>query len=165
MLADVRFLDASSLWTAPYLPDHWAVEWMVFTPNDASQDDQKGGLARRNDVMNVARAADRLIGKVLQAGGPEPTHLEPAVWKGQLFKVLHHQRIWNALSPAEREIFARCVGYTVAEIEEKFRSVLHRKVQTGRVTGYEWAAHNLLDAVGIGLFFYKRIARQGVARK
>ena len=158
----VSFLPSNQIWTAPYLPSRFALENMLFTPNDPALKGERGpNIARLNDVMDVARAADRLIGMILQAGGPEPVRYEPAKWKGQVNKPLHHSRIWAALTPEEQQTFASCVGYTSAEIEKKFDVVLDKYARTGEIKGYSWEAHNLFDAVGIGLFDQKRIVAGG----
>lgn len=115
-----------------------------------------------NDLLDVERAAGRLEGIVLAAGG----HIHPpylaADWKGQIDKPTHHMRLWSTvLTDSEREVFAKAAGYTVDGVTEYLKTSVRELAATGE-TAYGWNAHNLFDAVGIGLFHLKRVGKAGV---
>lgn len=80
---------------------------------------------------------------------------DPMVWKGGLKKPIHHGRVWEWMTPAERSLFPA----NTATVISKART---RLAETGKVTNYSHEWHNHLDAVGIGMFFLLRIKRGGV---
>lgn len=63
----------------------------------------------------------------------ECTTATPRVWKGQVKKEIHHARVWKRLTEAEEALLEGCL------------SLIHPELQ-----------HNVLDAVGIGLWKLKR---------
>lgn len=79
---------------------------------------------------------------------------EPSQWKGNVKKPPHHMRAWRKLSQHERRLFAPTV-------EAKITDAVKRLARTGKVTGYSFEAHNLLDAVALGLFHLKRTPKGG----
>ncbi len=82
--------------------------------------------------------------------------LTPNDWKGQTSKPVHHLRIWRVLSPLERKCFP-------ADTEERIRKGAEATARNaGKLTSYSFGAHNLLDAVGLGLFYLKRIGKGGI---
>lgn len=102
------------------------------------------------DVYGAARYSEGLLGI--------PAHyVLPREWKGSFKKPPHHRQVWAALSQQERECFARDAGLEVEFIGDKIEAACERLARTGEVTGYSWKAHNLLDAVGLGLWHHRRI--------
>lgn len=69
----------------------------------------------------------------------------PQEWKAQVKKPIHHSRIWQNLTPTERALLP---GDTFERIEKGCKG-----------GAYTSKVHNLLDAIGIGLF---RVGRLGV---
>jgi hypothetical protein len=116
---------------------------------------------RPNDMMDLAVVVGQLIG-VLLARGVRANCVNPQEWKGSIKKPVHHLRVWHTLSPDERAIFAEGAGKTVDTITRKIDIACQRLAVEGKVTGYSWKAHNLLDAVGLGLWHLKRTGRAGV---
>ncbi len=85
-----------------------------------------------NDIVKLAHGAGRWCGIYEVLG--VPWHLvEPAEWKGQVPKPVHHARIWAKLSPEEQDVVGRCL----------------KGVPAGQ-------RHNALDAVGLGLWVRER---------
>lgn len=84
---------------------------------------------RRRSTHNGVRALKEAL-RAIQEENPGEKFLEtlPREWKGQVPKVVHNQRVLNALSHVERE------------------KIVHN--------------HNVIDAVGIGLWFCGRIGRK-----
>lgn len=113
-----------------------------------------------NDCVDVFGSARFAEAALRSRGAPPAEYHFPRVWKGQIKKPQHHRRIWSVLSPAERAVFSRECGYSEADIERKIEEACQRLAVTRKVTGYAWEAHNLFDAVGIGLW---RLKRTGVA--
>lgn len=85
--------------------------------------------ARPRDVITLALRAGERGGAVRAATGVEPEYVEPRPWKGTIAKDTCHARIWARLSPDERAI----VDKACVNIAPGLR-------------------HNVLDAVGIGLY-------------
>ncbi len=119
-----------------------------------------------NDLIDVHGAAKTAEAFIRARGGPVAVWPKPKDWKGQIKKWQHHARVWSVLSPAERETFARDSGHTVDAVGKKIDEACERWAQgdvnrRGKVRGYEWSAHNLLDAVGLGLWHLGRTGRAG----
>lgn len=91
--------------------------------------------ARPADIMKLAREAGRWIG-IYSTLGVEAHLVEPAQWKGQVPKDIHHARVWAALTSAEQAL----VSVSVKVIAPSKR-------------------HNVLDAVGLGLWVAERAGR------
>lgn len=87
-------------------------------------------------------------------GAPVKWYL-PQTWKGGVPKPVHHRRMWRVLRPAEKALFP---AGTEAAIERACqRGALDRWSKSGAsyYRGSEkW--HNLLDALGIGLYHLGR---------
>lgn len=80
----------------------------------------------------------------------------PSDWIGSTRKPILHQRIWRALSPAERRIFPASTAGDIERAAEHFART--RKILTSYV------AFNTLDAAGVGLFHLGRIGKGGTRR-
>ncbi len=91
--------------------------------------------ARPADVIKLAVRAGEMGGQYARTAGIEPEYIEPHTWKGSVSKDIHHARIWAKLTPAEQAI-----------VSDAARGVAPSK------------RHNILDAVGIGLFGIGRSA-------
>ncbi len=85
-----------------------------------------------NDILKLAQDAGRWAG-IYAAVGVEAFYVEPSTWKGQVPKAIHHPRIWGALTAPEQAIVASA-GKGVAPSKR----------------------HNMMDAVGIGLWVRNR---------
>jgi hypothetical protein len=108
----------------------------------------------KNDMMDLAVAVGALRG-AFSARGVTARLVTPQQWKGSIKKPPHHLAMWLRLTDDERLTF--CEGastprskLTPAIVEAKIREACRRLGATGAVTGYAWAAHNLLDAVALG---------------
>jgi hypothetical protein len=114
-----------------------------------------------NDLIDLAGAAYFAEGAIRARGGPPAHYVKPFDWKGQLKKPQHHARIWSVLANDEREAFGRDAGHSIDFVEKKIDRACELLAQTGKVKNYSWAAHNLLDAVGLGLWYLGRTGRAG----
>jgi hypothetical protein len=110
-----------------------------------------------NDCVDVFGAACLTEGYIRALGGPAALYVIPEDWKGAFKKPPHHRKVWAELSPDEREVFARDAGHEVDEIRDKIEAACQRLARTRKVSGYSWKAHNLLDAVGLGLWHLGRL--------
>ena len=87
--------------------------------------------ARPKDIISLAQTAGKWAG-LYESLGAAIHWVEPAQWKGQLPKDVCHARMWSELSPREQKIVNRaCKGMAVSK------------------------RHNVLDAVGIGIWVRK----------
>jgi hypothetical protein len=91
--------------------------------------------ARPADVIKLATRAGEAAGQYARPYGVEPEYVEPHAWKGSVDKNTHHARIWAKLKPDEQAIVSAAA-----------RGIAPSK------------RHNILDAVGIGLFAVGRRA-------
>lgn len=126
-----------------------------------------------NDCLDVFGAARLAEGGIRARGGPAAQYVLPREWKGQIDKPPHHARIWMALSAGERTAFARSADQYIKRnkvektwpleefIAHKIDHACALLAQHGEVRQYSWQAHNLLDAVGIGLWHLGRTGRGG----
>lgn len=94
-----------------------------------------GRTKNPNDVLSVAINAGEWAGRYKALGVPVVRYVEPATWKGQVPKDVHHARIWSRLSANEQEIVSVC-GRGMPPSKR----------------------HNMLDAVGLGLWAVGRKA-------
>lgn len=92
--------------------------------------------ARPADIIKLATRAGEWGGLGRAFFGVEPEYVEPAKWKGgSVPKSIHHARIWAVLSVDEQTV----VSKAAAGIAPSKR-------------------HNLMDAIGIGLYAVGRQA-------
>lgn len=91
--------------------------------------------ANPNDIIRLAVNAGTWAGRYEMLGACVE-FVEPSRWKGQVPKDIHHGRVWSALTPEEQKIVDSAV---------KSRPASKR--------------HNILDAVGLGLWAAKRLGR------
>lgn len=114
-----------------------------------------------NDLIDVTGASYFVEACIAMRGGPRAQYVYAADWKGQVKKPVHHSRIWSVLRPEEKQLFALVIGMTEDAIKKKIDDACKRLALTGKVTGYSWTAHNLFDAVGIGLWHLRRVGLAG----
>jgi hypothetical protein len=86
----------------------------------------------------------------------------PRQWIGSLQKPIHHHRIWEALTPAERALFPADTEARIAAACAKGGKDNWRKPgATYYGTGKGSEVHNLLDAAGLGLHHLGRYREAG----
>ena len=85
--------------------------------------------ARPNDILKLARSVGAVVAKI---DAPETRLVTPATWKKSVPKRIHQKRILKALNEQEKAVLDNC---------DCPKSLLH----------------NTVDAVGIGLWFLKRL--------
>lgn len=91
--------------------------------------------ARPADVIKLAVRAGEWGGRCESWFGIQAEYVEPFRWKGGIPKDIHHARIWAVLKPTEQAIVA-----------DAAKGIAPSK------------RHNLMDAVGIGLYAVGRKA-------
>lgn len=77
---------------------------------------------------------------------------DPNTWKGQVSKPVHHDRIWQVLTPAERALFPPGTGDKI----QKWLTWPPKKQKNIKDPDLE-----LLDACALGMYHLKRVARGG----
>jgi hypothetical protein len=87
-----------------------------------------------NSILLMARNAGEHAG-LWKSKGVEVVYLEPNSWKGSTPKLIDHARTWGKLDENERGVVDRCFSTAPG--------------RNGMAPGKR---HNVLDAVGIGLF-------------
>lgn len=111
--------------------DHLAIEVMFIHPDDLKGQSAAVAAKRMNDLLSVNIHVGQWITSV---NAPHVRRLKPYEWKGGLTKERHHPRILDALKPAERNLIPRLAEYKL---------------------------HNVIDAIGIGLYALGRTTRGG----
>jgi hypothetical protein len=86
-----------------------------------------------NDLITLAVNAGEHGGRLRHAGCRAARYIRPFEWKGNTPKHISHQRIWAKLNDAERSLV----------------DVAGKGMAPGK-------RHNMLDAIGIGLFVLGR---------
>lgn len=119
-----------------------------------------------NDQLDLTGAAYFAEGAIRARGGPPARYVTPSEWKGMLDKPIHHERVWSVLSALERRAFERDTGHAAADIERKIEracDLIAKGVRNkdGSPKEYAWKTHNLLDAVGLGLWHLGRVGIGG----
>jgi hypothetical protein len=115
------------------------------------------------EVVRLAAVGGTLAGMYAGACSAPCYAIAPSAWKGSTPKPVHHARLWAALDTQERD---RLGGDSTFRAIEKAvrRGALERWGKPGGA--YYPAAfveHNLLDAVGLGLWYATKAC--GVIRK
>lgn len=111
--------------------DVLAIELPFARPDDFTGQSAAVVAKRMNDLFSVNVCAGKWI---MSVNAPHTRHLYPHVWKGGLSKERHQPRILEALTPIERALIPKLADYKL---------------------------HNVIDAIGIGLFAIGRMARGG----
>lgn len=119
-----------------------------------------------NDQLDLNGAAYFAEGAIRARGGPPAKYVAPSEWKGQLDKPIHHGRVWSMLSPPEIRAFCRDTGLTDDEVAAKIAracDLIAKGIRNkdGSPKEYAWKTHNLLDAVGLGLWHLGRVGVGG----
>jgi hypothetical protein len=103
-------------------------------------------------VIQLAAVGGMLAGMFAGACGCHAEPVAPLAWKGSTPKPVHHGRMWAQLSDDERRVLGG--ADTLKQIEAaKRRGALDRWGKPGAAYyPAAWLVHNLLDAVGLGLW-------------
>lgn len=103
-------------------------------------------------VVQLAAVGGTLAGMFAGANGAKVEAATPSQWKGSLQKPVHHMRIWEKLTASECGLLGG--DATAAAIHRaQVKGGLDRWGRPG-VEYYErnFLTHNLLDAVGLGVW-------------
>lgn len=119
-----------------------------------------------NDLIDVTGAAYFAEGAIRARGGPPAKYVFPRDWKGQLDKPIHHARVWSVLTAPERRAFEHDTGLAAADVEAKIDracDLIAKGIRNkdGSPKEYAWKTHNLLDAIGLGLWRLERVGVGG----
>lgn len=104
------------------------------------------------EVVHLAAVGGTLAGMFAGRNGCRALPVTPKQWKKSLRKPQAHSRLWKAIFPSERALLG---GYAteVAIDVAKVKGALDRWIKPGgSYYRASWRMHNLLDAVGIGLW-------------
>ena len=91
-----------------------------------------------NDIVKLAMRVGEIRGHYVRTASVHIVEVFPRTWKGNVPKETHHARVLAALSSQERSVLAPHA----------------RRVTKTNPHGLD---HNMLDAVGLGLWFLKRL--------
>ena len=103
-------------------------------------------------VVGLAATGGELAGLYAGANAGTIERVTPAQWKGSVPKPIAHARTWRVLTPHEREILGGATTEAAIAAAQK-KGALDRWGKDGaRYYPARFTMHNLLDAVGIGLW-------------
>jgi len=91
-----------------------------------------------NDIIKLAMRAGEIRGHYIRTASVRIVEVFPRTWKGNVPKDIHHARVLAALDEQERGVLAPRA----------------RRVTKTNPHGFD---HNMLDAVGLGLWFLQRL--------
>lgn len=116
--------------------------------------------ARPQDLMALAWSGALLAGAYVGAGAALVEYT-PREWKGSVPKPVHHKRLWEVLAPGERALLGGPV--TIVIIDAACRKGGLSKWSRPGASYYprSFELHNILDAVGLGLFHIGRFGKGG----
>jgi hypothetical protein len=125
--------------------------------------DTKYSAVPPETLIALAIAGATLAGLYAGAYGAEVIEVHPSTWKGGLPKPVQHKALWDTLTDVERATFGDAqAAITRAILEAIERGARDRWAKDG-ASYYPrgFAAHNLLDAVGIGKWYLRQIGAWG----
>lgn len=142
----VAMLDEIAAWL-PRKPDKVAAEMMqIYEKSDKN--------VRNDDLLQLVGIVGGVIGLCLDA---TCTVYRPKVWKGNVKKRIHHQRIWSILDYEEQLVVTR---YMKQRADKGMKSPETYLEACEFCTGDDYPndlIHNVFDGIGIGLYALRRM--------
>ncbi len=120
------------------------------------------GKSTDEDIIALARSAERSVLLAEQAGCVVET-AAPDDWTSVADKPKRHRNVWLALTPSEQGVIGKFAGRQPYKCWQYIETACHALATGGKVR-YGWTTHNVLDAVGIGLWKLGRIDKAGNIR-
>lgn len=115
-------------------------------------------IALGNDLIAIAASGAATAG--LYSGGRYAVRsVKVSVWKGQIAKPLHHDKLWAILLPEERALFPVPRGYP--SVEAYIKQGVDTYARTREVSGYSASVVDLLDVAALGCYDHKRLRVRG----
>ncbi len=156
------------VWVALMPSDAWSSDPVPVgtdTVCELPQVDGRGVPA--TGLIKLATAGALLSGRLSNCAAKFAT---PSEWKGSTKKPIHHARMWNALSDAERGVLGGAGTQRAIDAakkrgaadgwRKKSSAAYYRAAEMIRVDGLR-IDHNILDAVALGLWHLGRIDKAG----
>ncbi len=110
-----------------------------------------------NDLIAIAGSGAATAG--MFSGGLGVRAVKVSVWKGQIAKPLHHDKLWAILLPHERALFPAPKGYD--SVEAYIAQGVETYARTREVTGYGASVVDLLDVAALGCYDHNRLRVRG----
>jgi len=131
---------------------------LVVIVEKPQQDSRSWGLPP-STLINLAWEGALLAGLYAGRFGGSVVAVTPSTWKGSVSKPVAHGRLWEVLTPAEREVLGG--DDTARRIEAaKRKGALDRWGKPGvRYYPRTWGGHNLLDAAALALTHVGRLTK------
>lgn len=107
-------------------------------------------------VVHLAAVGGMLAGMYAGACACRAEGVTPSVWKGSTSKPVHHGRMWALLAPSERALLGGEPTYAAIEAAKRAGGLDRWGRDGASYYPSSWLTHNLLDAVGLGLWRLKR---------
>jgi hypothetical protein len=103
-------------------------------------------------VVRLAAVGGTLAGMYAGACGARCEPVAPSTWKGSAPKPVHHARLWESLYESERILLGGQPTWDRIH-EARIAGAKERWAKSGaQYYARGWTLHNLLDAVGIGMW-------------
>lgn len=108
-------------------------------------------------IVKLAAIGGELAGMFAGSLGCRATPIAPSTWKGSVPKPVAHGRMWTLLTDPERTLLGGDATRIAIE-KAKRKGALDRWGKEGaRYYPSAWLTHNLLDAVGLGMWRLRRV--------
>jgi hypothetical protein len=116
--------------------------------------------ARPADLIALSWSGGLMAGTIAGTTGAHLVELPPSAWKGSEPKPVQHARMWAALTANERDVLGGM--NTALKIDAAVEKGARERWKRGGAAYYPraWKMHNVLDAVGLGLFYVGRMAKR-----
>ncbi len=123
----------------------------------------RSDAARVADLIDLAWSGALLAGAYAGRDGARLVEYTPAQWKGSVQKPIHHYRLWQVLTPAERLVLGGAdTERRILAAREK--GALDRWGKPGAAyygSSKGATVHNLLDAAALGAYHLGRLTKGG----
>lgn len=143
-LVRVYFARAESACPPPYRVD--VVAWEIPTA------DARSRAKDANVLIRLAAAGASLAGVLAQATGATIEAVTPVQWKGATAKPVQHARMWRSLDAIEHALLGGDATLTAIRAAQRKGALDRWGKPGGAYYPASFATHNLLDAVGIGMW-------------
>lgn len=116
--------------------------------------------ARVQDLIALSWAGGLMAGTIAGTTGAHLIELPPSAWKGSEPKPVHHSRVWALLTADERLVLGGAATHDAIDLAVDKGARERWKKGGAAYYPRAWKMHNVLDAVGMGLFYVGRMAKR-----
>ena len=136
----------------------WPLSSRVFVERPTYQG-ARSNKSRTSDLINLTWASAMLAGVFAGASGCAVHELPANDWKGSETKPINHRRLWQVLTPVEREILGGDATWAMIEAACRKGALKRWGILGAACYPKSFKLHNILDAVAMGAITYGRLSK------